>query len=451
MNYPVWNFPFLGGSLVVAIIAIVHVLASHVAVGGGAFLAVAELWSDRIPDGARVRAWLRKFATWFLLYTTVFGAITGVGIWFSIQLANPEATSLLIHQFVFAWATEWVMFLAELTVLYLYYYGWDTSPRALQRTLAVAYFAIAWGSLVVINGILSFMLTPGGWTLANHDIALGFFNPGYLPSLAGRTLVMFLLAGLFGMLVATRMNDDPGLKERVVRFSAAWVVPAAFAMPLVAAWYWTSLPDSAVALVKGGTTGVTGGRLEADTRYLVLAGLTGVTVILGTLAIAWKPRSATTGPALALLLIAQLGIMGGEFFREMARKPFVIHGVLYSNQLWKDPDRAPATLDAPYLDAARWAPDVEPGSAGHGEWVFRLQCAGCHTIDGYRALRPRTSSWSPAFGARWLEKMDTLRVMPPFQGTEADREALAAWLVSLHGKAISAGGVHDAVAKEERK
>ena len=93
MNYPVWNLPILGGSLVVAIIAIIHVLISHLAIGGGAFLAIAEIWSDRIPDGERVRKWLHKFATFFLVYTTVFGAITGVGIWFSIQLASPEATS----------------------------------------------------------------------------------------------------------------------------------------------------------------------------------------------------------------------------------------------------------------------------------------------------------------------------------------------------------------------
>jgi cytochrome d ubiquinol oxidase subunit I len=115
MNYPVWNLPILGGSLVVAIIAIFHVLVSHLAIGGGAFLAVAEIWSDRQPDGARIRAWLHRFASAFLVLTTVFGAMTGVGIWFSIQLASPDATSLLIHQFVFAWAIEWVLFLAERT------------------------------------------------------------------------------------------------------------------------------------------------------------------------------------------------------------------------------------------------------------------------------------------------------------------------------------------------
>jgi len=148
MNYPVWNLPILGGSLTVAIIAIIHVLISHLAIGGGAFLAAAEIWSDRVPadQGNMIRRWLHRFATFFLVYTTVFGAMTGVGIWFSIQLAGPEATSLLIHQFVFAWATEWVTFIAELTVLYLYYYGWETNTRRMQVFLAVSYFVISWFS-----------------------------------------------------------------------------------------------------------------------------------------------------------------------------------------------------------------------------------------------------------------------------------------------------------------
>ena len=213
MNYPVWDIPFLGSGLVVAIIAVIHILIAHVAIGGGAFLFIAEIWSDRQINGDAIRAWLRKYATYFLIYTTVFGAVTGVGIWFSIQLASPEGTSLLIHQFVFAWAIEWVMFLGELTTLYLYFYGWEKNSRQMQIFLAGAYFVIAWGSLFVINGIVTFMLTPGAWSLENTNIAAGFFNPGFFPSLLIRTLIMFMLGGLFGIIVATRINGDDGFRN----------------------------------------------------------------------------------------------------------------------------------------------------------------------------------------------------------------------------------------------
>lgn len=431
----------------VAIIAILHVLVSHLAVGGGAFLAVAEWWAGRQPDGDRIRAFLRKFATNFLVYTTVFGAVTGVGIWFAIQLSNPEATSLLIHQFVFAWATEWVTFIGELTVLYLYYYGWHTNSRRMQLTLAILYFVIAWFSLFIINGILTFMLTPGAWTLENRDIAAAFFNPGYWPALVIRTLVMLALGGMFAFIVAARVQD--GLKERIVAFAARFVVPAALLLPLAAAWYWFSLPDEARELWRNGAVGVAGGRMEALNRYSWLAVFTGLLILLGTLVIAWKPRAVTTAAAIALFATAQLSMLGGEFFREMARKPYVVHGVLYSNGLWKAPSKAPPALDRPYLASALWAPpQAVPGSTEHGEWVYRLQCASCHTLDGYRSLTPRTAAWTPAFGVRFLENLDQQGVMPPFQGDARDRSALVAFLISQHGTPITAADVDSALARE---
>jgi mono/diheme cytochrome c family protein len=438
MNYPVWEVPVLGSGLVVAIIAIIHVLISHLAIGGGAFLFVAELWSDRQPNGARIREWLHKYATYFLVYTTVFGAVTGVGIWFAIQLASPEATSLLIHQFVFAWASEFALFLGELTTLYLYYYGWQTNSRQMQIFLAGAYFVIAWLSLFVINGILAFMLTPGDWTLEHPSIVAGFFNPGFPPSLLIRTVVMFLLGGLFGIIVGTRIADEE-LKTRVIRFSVKWVIPAAVLAPLLIWWYWSTLPDSSVALAKGGVVGVGGGKLEVITRHLWLAVISGAAILLGTVSITLNPRATTTAGAITLFLIAQLGVMGAEFFREMARKPYVVYGVLYSNSLWARDATDQQYLSASYIDTARWAPVVEPRSRAHGEWVFRLQCANCHTRDGYRSIAARTKDWTREFGQEWFTRMSTTGVMPPFCGNDADRAALADYLVSLHEKPPSAG------------
>ena len=435
MNYPVWDVPFLGSGLVVAIIAIIHVLISHLAIGGGAFLFVAELWSNRQADGVRVREWLHRYATYFLVYTTVLGAVTGVGIWFAIQLASADATSLLIHQFVFAWATEWVMFLGELSVLYLYYYGWKTNSRGFQTFLAGAYFVIAWLSLFIINGILSFMLTPGAWTLENTDIAAGFFNPGYVPSLLLRTVVMFLLGGLFGIIVGSRLKEDDPLKEKVIAFSTKWALPAAVLAPFLMWWYWTTLPEHAVAMTKGGVAGLGGGTLDAITRHLLLVIVASAAIICGVIVAAVRPKTVRTAGAVALFLIAQFGVLGAEFYREMARKPYVVQGVLYSNGLWASQAKDPAHLAASYAEHARWMPEQPRDQLDHGEWVFRLQCANCHTRDGYRALKKRTESWTYDFGQDWLGRMDEAGVMPPFDGDAADRAALAAYLLSLHSQA----------------
>ena len=43
MNYPIWELPFIGGGLLIAAVAVVHVFVSHFAVGGGLFLVLTEM------------------------------------------------------------------------------------------------------------------------------------------------------------------------------------------------------------------------------------------------------------------------------------------------------------------------------------------------------------------------------------------------------------------------
>jgi len=243
---------------------------------------------------------------------------------------------------------------------------------------------------------------------------------------------MFMLAGLFAIIVATRF-EDKAFKEKVIGFAARWVIPAAILTPPLLLWYFSTLPEATVTLFREGVTGVMGGRLEALTRYFWLAISAGFLIVAGTAFVAWRPRVATTAGAIALFVIAQFGFMGGEFFREMARKPYVVYGTLYSNSLWQEKAEDPDYMGRPYLEQARWAPPVEPLSAEHGEWLWRLQCSSCHTWQGYRSLAARTENWSGEFGLRWFETMHETGVMPPFQGTLEDRAALAAWIVSSHG------------------
>ncbi|MCK5096785.1 MAG: hypothetical protein KAR45_01715, partial [Desulfobacteraceae bacterium] len=42
MNYPVWELYTTGGGFLIAFIAVIHVYVSHLAVGGGLFLILAE-------------------------------------------------------------------------------------------------------------------------------------------------------------------------------------------------------------------------------------------------------------------------------------------------------------------------------------------------------------------------------------------------------------------------
>jgi hypothetical protein len=118
MNYPMWQIGFPGG-LLIALIAVVHVFIAHFAVRGEAYLVLLESKANRNND-AGLLAHVRKPSKFFAPLMLVLGVVTGVGIWFAIRLVSPEATSSLIHTFVWGWAIEWVFFFVEIASILIY-------------------------------------------------------------------------------------------------------------------------------------------------------------------------------------------------------------------------------------------------------------------------------------------------------------------------------------------
>lgn len=191
----------------------------HLAVGGGLFIWLLDRQA-RLKNDLALNDFLRRYNWVFLLVTMVLGGLTGVGIWFIIALVSPGATSALIHTFVFGWAIEWVFFIGEIVALLVYHYYFDKLQRAARERVAFFYFLFAFLSLVIINGILSFMLTPGKW-LETKGFWDGFFNPTYFSSVFFRTFVAVMVAGIFGFVVGS-FQKDKGLADRVVKISARW-------------------------------------------------------------------------------------------------------------------------------------------------------------------------------------------------------------------------------------
>ena len=177
MNYPVWYLPSVGGGLLIALIAILHVFVSHFAVGGGLYLIYAEKKGLQ-ENSQAILDFTRKHARFFLLITMVFGSITGVGIWFIIALVNPAATSLLIHKFVFGWAAEWVFFTVEIAAAFVYYYMFGKMDTRSHLQVGWLYFFAAFMSLLLINGIIGVMLTPGSAMDMEGYVRIGFTNNG---------------------------------------------------------------------------------------------------------------------------------------------------------------------------------------------------------------------------------------------------------------------------------
>lgn len=444
MNYPVWEVPGIGGPWVIGIVSIFHVLIAWFAVGGGIYLPLAEakLYKEGREDWIPV---LKKHSRLFLVITSVFGAISGVGIWFSIGLVSPEATSTLIHNFVFGWAIEWVFFVIELAAAAVYYYTWDRIPRQLHLKVGYLYAISSFLTLVIINGILSFMMTPGQAWL---DVAgsgteasrfwLAFFNPTYFPSLIMRTLACLSLAGIYAIITYSMVSDESLQKSKVVmvRWSAKWLIPMVVGLPFALLWMFAAMDPGSRDILTLGYATIGSGLFTGVTRIAMLTVLTTFTIAGAVYFFAFKyPRDLTVWHACALLGLVAIATSSTEYARETVRKPFVIKNHMYSNSMRVS--EVEKFNQNGYMTNSLWTP-VMGDSVKLGEVIFRGQCMGCHTANGYRPmtklLQGRDLKNIRIFLAD-LHKMpeDSFhrKYMPPLVGSQEERDSLADYLETL--------------------
>jgi hypothetical protein len=424
MNYPVWELTTVGGGSLIALIAVLHVYISHLAVGGGLFLWLTDLKAVRTAD-ASLTDYVRRHTWFFLLLTMVFGGVSGVGIWFIIALVHPAATSTLIHTFVFGWAIEWVFFVGEIVALLVYHYRFAVLSTKDRLRVAFLYFLFAWLSMVIINGILSFMLTPGEW-LTTRGFWDGFFNPTYFSSLCFRTLMACMLAGLFGTVTAVTTSDE-AFRARLMNYCSRWLLLPLIGLVPVAFWYYFSIPEE-----------IRTRSVVLNPQWLPFARLFVVaTVVLFIAGLLLIRRTSLTVQRLlsVVLLLVGLSWMGGfEYMREIARKPFVIGNYMYNTAI--------LAADVPTLNAegvlshARWSSikEITPANRAHaGEELFRLECLSCHTIDGLRNdIIPRIKGFTYLGILAQLTGQGKVQTyMPPFVGTQQEKEALAFYISTV--------------------
>lgn len=446
MNYPFWDIPHLGSGWVIGLIAIFHVMISQFAVGGGFYLPLAEGKALRMADG-RIRAdWLHQLAShskFFLVLTAVFGTVSGVGIWFAIGLTHPEATSTLIHNFVFGWAMEWVFFMIELTTIAVYYYTWNRIDEKLHLAVGWVYAGASVATLIIINGILAFMLTPADTWIAvagtGHEASKfwnAFFNPTYWPSLFLRVCVCASLAGIWALITSSRIDGDkyPELKTSMVQWSVKWLVPSFVAMPFLMIWYYAMVPASQKALLTLGIDTINPGTFSIVTRMALIIVVTSATIIAVAYFLAYRnPKEFNLSHAMAVLLLALMATGAGEYSREMLRKPFVIGRWMYSNGV-----RVPYAdriNQQGYLANSAWVWNGSSSSYSRGEAIFRGECGSCHTLQGYRPLAQLLQGRDRANIRNFIvmlheNKPDSpyRKFMPPMVGTEKDVDDLADFL-----------------------
>jgi len=435
MDYPVWNLA-MGGGMLMAWVAVTHVIVSHFAVGGGLLIVVAETLGVRHGD-PEFRELARRSSLVLILFSTVFGAISGVGIWVVAGLISPGAISALIHTYVWAWAVEWVFFILEIVAALVYYTTWDRISKGAHLMVGWLYFVGAYGSLVVINGIVTFMLTPGRW-LETREFWDGFFNPTNWPSVVLRTGIALMMAAVF--MVFPALQASAGARPRLLRFLGWWLVAGTLLASGGYLWWEASLPEGTRRLFLGAQP-----LLEklAATRSLTLWAMA-LSLVLAVVLLLGLPRLMRVALAVVVAATAFAAFAGYERVREGVRKPFLIHGYMFSNGLLVE--RIGEINGEGVLAFSGWAALQAGGDpVSVGRQVFRVECSSCHTLDGYQGIREAlptfdemvaVASGSPEAGAervfrkqcrachRDATAADMRGVLPSREEMEADPEMI---------------------------
>ena len=340
-----------------------------------------------------------------------------------------------------------MFFILEVATALAYYATWDKVRPRTHLLLIWLYFFAAYMSLVVIQGIISFMLTPGRW-VETRSFWDGFLNPTYLPGpgAANRDLPA----------PGRRLHDVRGAaREGRRRARRAWC------------GCWRVFQVVGVLLAYGGYRwweGVAAGlgagalprRRAADRgarRDAPLPALGAGRSTWCSCCSRWLLPRAQRWPLAAVALLAAFAFFGGyERLREGSRKPFVIRDYMFSNGCWSARSATSTSAESCQGDAGPRARATDtPESRGRA--VFRAQCASCHTVDGYLSIRDAGGAGRsgdliagdsdyPAGGGRTSMRQASTSTrgtspptqldypfMPPFVGTDEELEALVAYLV----------------------
>ena len=445
MDFPVFHLDLLGNRMLIAVIAILHVIMSHTMAVGGIPLVTYLEWEGHKENDERWPRLAFRILFIFFLFTTSFGAMTGVGIWFSTSLVNPTAIGSLIRVFFWAWFIEWGAFVTEVVLILCYYLTWKKwghTQKERHLKLGLWLSVASWITMALIVAILSFMMDIGSW-MGTKDFWDAVFNPIYLPQLAFRTSWGMFLAGAAALCVTTFLKLDVDFRAMtytaIGRWMIFWIVPVA----LSSFWYWDVVP---YMMKNNVPTAMATQNFQHWYQNILRFSAMGAGVIVAMVGVLvlrkgkWKPRYLLIVP-----YIIGIGLIGEfERVREFIRKPYAIANYLYANTYRKEDlplMRSEGIL--PNANFARVRTITAHNQIEAGREVFKLACTRCHTVSsqGLNSIQDRLQDMfheqkvDQEFMDNMVYYIQHIHVarpyMPPFPGNESEARALAHYLAHL--------------------
>lgn len=441
-NYPIFEMPVLGHRLIFAIDAILHVLISHGAAVGGSIVLAFVQWYAIKTENKKLYDLVYKILFVFFVAATAIGALAGIGIWIHANIINPVAIGSLLRVFFWKWFVEWIIFNLELVFLLLWFlnwksYGWEGRHKSLKWGI---YYAVnSWLTMFIITAILGFMLAPGDWLKstfpAQPDYLKSLFNLHWFPSLAFRTFFAIVFAAAISLYWSWWFTrNDEELREishklfsKIAFSTIPFVVVFGF-------WYYSQFPPLAKDLlfVAGLTTQFVGHKELLIGSLLLAFGL----ILLAYFFALVKPKKIPF--VLSLLMMVAYVFVVAEFerIREFVRKPYIIYDYMYAHGIRKV--EVPLLAKKGILKHATFLPEelrtiTEENKLKVGEYLFKYECRYCHTINGVNAIVEKFQGLDKEAIYHRIGNLNSPSTpfMPPFVGTDEEREALASYLYSL--------------------
>ncbi|MDR0869348.1 MAG: cytochrome ubiquinol oxidase subunit I [Planctomycetaceae bacterium] len=424
MHYPWWYVPVLTAPMLIAVIAVIHVVVSHYAVGGGILLALENQFAVKTGSTA-YRDYLHQHARFFVLLTVAFGAITGVGIWWTIALTSPLATEFLIRTFVFGWAIEWVFFIVEIVAAFIMYYCWTKMPPRTHVKITWIYALAAWISLVLITGITAFMLDSrslfSGGTYSSGIVPEfwhAFFNVQFLPQMLTRTGGALLLAALYVFLHCSwvfrnTQSEMPGI---VIKRMTKYIIAGTIFVVIGVVWGGLTLRLGVWLIIERSVL--------TNILITVFFGASAL-VLLGSLFGLFAPKQINIAFAGCLFIFGITALGSAEFMREAIRKPWIVDGYVLGNQIYADEIEERQANG--FIQPSNWLNNDGGGT------VFMYHCNNCHALNhGVSAVAPLLAGENKNDIKDKIRKLNQpIASMPPWCGTEAELEALADFLEKI--------------------
>ena len=152
----------------------------------------------------------------------------------------------------------------------------------------------------------------------------GFFNPTYWPQLFYRTMMMLAISGMFAAVMAGFMKAGE-TKRYVVKTAGRWGLAGIVLGALFAVWYYFKLPATAHEILAS---------LPYAAMMFKISLIVGVVVaIYFALLIAGQTALVHPVVAISMVVVLFIGVGGGESVREFSRRPYLMPGYMYSNQM----------------------------------------------------------------------------------------------------------------------